>query len=329
MIQARAVMVVTPGEVNGIELKNIEIRDPGYGEIRVLVAAAGLNRADVMQRKGLYPAPQGTRADILGLEYAGTIERIGEGVSGFSVGDAVMGIVAGGAMCTHVVVHHREAMRVPPGMTLHEAAAVPEVFVTAWDALYKQAALQPGERCLIHAVTSGVGTAATQLCAVLGATSFGTSRSPEKLVRSMSYGLHHGVIPKEKNFSDNLLALTEGKGVHVVLDAVGVDYFHETLRCMAPLGRLVLIGLMGGAHGELSLAPIVTKRLSIMGSTLRARPLEDKCLIAQEFERTILPLFTRGLLRPVVDAVLPMSNIRDAHTKMERNETFGKLVLTW
>ncbi len=328
-IHARAVRIRETGGVEGLAIDEVTVREPGPGEVRVAVAAAGLNRADVMQRKGFYPAPPGYSPDVPGLEYAGIVERVGEGVSAWQPGDRVMAITGGGAMCTHVVAHARELIAVPAGMSLEEAAAVPEVFLTAWDALYLQAGLSMGETVLVHAVASGVGTAAVQLARATGVRLLGTGRSAEKLERVRSLGLDEGLVVTNARFADAVRALTDGRGADVVLDAVGASYFAENLDAMAPQGRMVMLGFMGGVNADVSLAPLLLKRLRVMGSVLRARPLEEKASLAQRFARTVVPMFVRGALRPVVDAVLPMTDVRAAHTRMERNDTVGKLVLVW
>lgn len=329
MESVRAVRIRGSGGVEVLEIGEVTGRDPGPGEVLVAVAAAGLNRADVLQRRGMYPAPPGVPADVPGLEFAGTVAALGPGVEGFAPGDRVMGITGGGAMSTAVVVHHRELVRVPAGMPLEEAAAIPEVFFTAWDALFGQAELRLGETALLHAVASGVGTAAVQLCRAAGVRSLGTSRSASKLAAVQALGLDGAIVAGDAGFAAAVAAQTAGRGVDVILDPVGADYLGENLRALAPLGRLVLIGLMGGAAGEVSLAPLLTKRLRVMGTVLRSRSLEAKATLAQRFAHEVLPLFERGALRPVIDAVMPMSEVRAAHARMERNETLGKLVLRW
>ncbi len=326
---ARAVRIREPGGVDVLEVSSVAVREPGYGEVLVAVAAAGLNRADLMQRKGLYPAPAGAPADVPGLEFAGTVAVVGEGVREWSVGDRVMAITSGGAMCERVVAHARELIAVPAAMSLTDAAAVPEVFLTAWDALFLQAKVTMGEVALVHSVASGVGTAAVQLCRAAGVRVIGTARSSEKLERVRALGLGEGVVVRDGRFADEVSHLAGARGVDVVLDAVGAAYLAENLQVMAPLGRLVMLGFMGGAQADVSLAPLLMKRLRVLGTVLRARPLEEKAALAREFTRAVLPLFASGVLRPVVDAVLPMGDVREAHARMERNDTVGKLVLAW
>lgn len=326
---ATAVRIREPGDLDVLEVGEVQVRAPGPGEVLVEVVAAGLNRADIMQRKGFYPAPPGYSSDVPGLEYAGSVLAVGEGVTEWSVGERVMAITGGGAMCTRIVAHARELMSVPEGMPFAEAAAIPEVFLTAWDALFSQAHLAMGETALIHAAASGVGTAAAQLCRAASARSIATVRTESKLARLLSLGFDEGIVVREGSFADDVMRLTRGRGVDVVLDPVGASYLGDNLHAMAPLGRLVLIAFMGGMHAEVPLAPILMKRLRVFGSTLRARPLEEKARVAREFSRTMLPLFARGTLKAVVDAVMPMSQIREAHSRMERNDTLGKIVMTW
>lgn len=328
-MQARAVVIEGKGDVDVLRLGSLEVRDPGPGEVLVEVAAAGVNRADTLQRRGFYPAPPGAPAQVPGLEYAGTVAQVGAGVSALRVGDRVMGIVAGGGMATHVVVHEREALRVPGGLDLQQAAAIPEVFLTAYDALFAQAGVGMGQDVLIHAVGSGVGTAALQLVRASGARAIGTSRSAGKLERCREFGLQDGLLIADKRFSAQVLERTGGRGVDVILDSIGAAYLGENLASLALRGKLVVIGLMAGATGELALSTLLSKRLQLLGSVLRSRPLEEKAALAQAFSRDVLPLFERGLLSPVIDAVLPMADIAQAHRRMEANDSFGKLVMTW
>ncbi|MCZ7685483.1 MAG: NAD(P)H-quinone oxidoreductase [Sandaracinaceae bacterium] len=329
---ARAVRIKSPGGPEVLHIDRVSVDAPGPGQLLVEVTAAGLNRADLLQRRGLYPAPKGVPEDVPGLEYAGHVAAVGDGVHAFAPGDEVMGIVAGGAMATHLVVHEREAIRVPGGLALTHAAAVPEAFVTAYDALFEQAELATGEHVLLHAVGSGVGTAALQLARLAGAHAIGTSRSQDKLDRCAELGLAHGILvdAKTPRFAERVRELTHGRGADVVLDLVGGAYLGENVDAMTPLGRMAVVGLLGGASAELSLAKLLQKRLRIFGTVLRTRPLEEKAALAQRFARRIAPFFAPGAgLSPVVDAVLPMSEVQAAHARMERNETFGKIVLTW
>lgn len=329
MIEAKAVRIVGKGDVDALTLGSLSVAPPGPSELLVRVAAAGLNRADTLQRKGFYPAPKGVVADVPGLEFAGRVERVGERVQDFAVGDAVMGIVGGGAMATHLVVHEREAVRVPKGMPLEEAAAIPEVFMTAYDAVFAQAGLRMGEVLLVHAVGSGVGTAALQLGLTAGARVVGTSRTEDKLARCRTLGLSDGLCVKDKTFAKALTQLLGGQGADVILDSVGAAYLGENIQALASCGRLVVVGLLGGATGELPLGALLAKRARVMGTVLRSRALEEKASLARAFTREVLPLFEQGKLRPIIDSVLPMSEVRTAHQRMEKNDSFGKIVLRW
>jgi putative PIG3 family NAD(P)H quinone oxidoreductase len=326
MRRAKIVIIREPGGPEVLAVGEREIRDPGPGEVLVEVAAAGVNRADCLQRKGFYPAPAGVWPDVPGLEFAGVVAALGLGVRSVAVGDRVMGITAGGGMSTLLVAHERELVPVPSGMSLTDAAAIPEVFFTAYDALFAQARLGMGQVVLIHAVGSGIGTAAFQLCLAAGATPVGTSRSPEKLARCEALGLPHGILAGEAGFAAGVLEVAKG-GAHVILDTIGAKYLEENVKAVATGGRIITIGLLGGAKGTLPLGALLAKRAHLTGSVLRSRPLEEKATLAQAFRRDVLPLFEAGRLKPIVDAVLPMSDIGDAHRRLESNETFGKLVM--
>lgn len=327
-MKGTAVRIRGKGDVDVLALDDFEVRAPGPGELLVQVKAAGLNRADLLQRKGFYPAPPGAPADVPGLEYAGTVVAVGEDVVSWKLGALVMGIVGGGGMATHIVVHEREAIRVPAGMGLTEAAAIPEVFVTAYDA-FLQAGLAAGELVVVHAVGSGVGTAAVQLAATAGAYVVGTSRTADKLTGARALGMHEGIVVEGGRFADKLGALAKGRLADVILDGVGAAYLAENAKALATRGRLVVIGLLGGATAEMPLGDFLRKRLTLIGTVLRTRPLEEKALLAQRFGREVVPQFERGALKPVIDMVLPMRDVREAHRRMEQNESFGKIVLAW
>jgi putative PIG3 family NAD(P)H quinone oxidoreductase len=319
------------GGVEVIELGETEIREPGAGEVQVEIAAAGLNRADVLQRKGFYPAPPGAPADVPGLEFAGTVVARGPGATLFEVGAAVMAVVAGGAMARRITLHERELAPVPRGLALTDAAAIPEVFLTAWDALVTQARLTGGETLLVHAAASGVGTAALQIARAVGARALGTTRSAGKLEALAVHGLAagDGIVPDGGRFASEVSARVAG-GAQVVLDCVGGAYLEENLRALASRGRLVLLGTLGGGGGGAApVGMILGKRATIIGTVMRARPLEEKIALARVATAHLVPLFERGGLRPVVHAVLPMTAVADAHARMERDENVGKLVLAW
>lgn len=327
---SKAVVIRGAGDVDVLEIVDVERPVAGAGEVLVEIAAAGLNRADCLQRRGFYPAPPGAPADIPGLEFAGTVVELGAGATRFAIGERVMGIAGGGAMATHIAAHERTLVPVPAALDLERAAAVPEVFMTAYDALFLQAGLTVGDEVVIHAAGSGVGTAAVQLVARAGARSIGTSRDEGKLERCRALGMAEGIlVDGEKRFADGVRALTGGHGAAIVLDPVGAAYLEENIRALAVGGRLVVIGLLGGASGALPLGLVLSRRARVLGTVLRSRHLEEKAELAQKFTAHVLPLLADGRLVPVVDSVMSMSEVRAAHRRMEANETFGKIVLRW
>ena len=324
----RAIVVREPGGPEVLELADRPLPVPGKEEIRVRVGASGLNRADLLQRQGSYPAPPGWPADIPGLEFAGVIDALGEGAEG-TIGDRVMGIVGGGGYAEAVVLHARQAVPIPRGMEIRDAGAVPEVFVTAWDALHRQMRLALGETVLLHAVGSGVGSAAVQLARTAGARVIGTSRSARKLEQALELGLDHGVLVRDDGWPREVLALTGGRGVDVLMDLVGGPYLGGNLRVLAVGGRMVVVGTTGGPKGEIDLRLLMGRRASLAGTVLRARPLEEKITLAREFSAAVVPLFERGVLRPVVDRVYRPEEVGAAHERLAANDTFGKLVILW
>jgi len=309
------------------QLREVPTPEPDANQIRVRVRAAGLNRADILQRKGRYPAPPGWPADIPGLEYAGEVELLGSGSRRWRLGDRVMGLVGGGAHAEYVVVHPDETMAIPSGLSFSQAAAVPEAFLTAWDALTTRGKLVKGERVLIHAVGSGVGTAAVQLAKRLGATTVGSSRSRSKLEQATALGLDEAIDTSEGGFAAKLSA-----PVNVILDVLGGPALAENLEALAPRGRLVLLGFLQGPSAELNLDPLLRKRLEIVGTVMRTRLLAERVPLVSEFSARIAPWFTgggAGVLRPVIGLTLPFAKIDEAHAAMEEDRNFGKIVLTW
>lgn len=296
---------------------------PGPGEILVRVHAAGLNRADLLQKAGRYPAPPGWPADIPGLEYAGEVMALGPGGERWAVGDRVMGLVGGGAHAERVVVHEDEAMAVPPGMAWTEAAAIPEAFLTAWDALVLRGRVGGGERVLCHAIGSGVGTAALQLAHVLGVTLIGTSRTPDKLARCAAMGMPHGVLSTDADWP-----LQVGGAVDVIIDSLGAQFLDQNLNLLTPRGRLVVLGtLTGGIAERLDMGLVLRRRLEIIGTAMRSRELTERRELVARFAVEVLPHFISGALRPIVDRVVPLAEFEAAHAAMAGNATFGKVVL--
>lgn len=333
LTRVRCIRFRGAGGVEVIEVGELEVRAPGAGEVAVEIAAAGVNRADLLQRRGLYPAPAGVPSDVPGLEFSGRVVERGPGANLWADGAAVMGITGGGAMARRIVVHERELLPVPAGVALVDAAAIPEAFLTAWDAIVLQAKLVEGEAVLIHAVASGVGTAAVQLARAVGARPLGTTRTAAKIDRvvGLELGLGRGeaVVAEGGRFAAAVQGLTGGAGAAVILDCVGAAYFEENLRALASRGRLVLLGTLGGATGPAPLGLLLGKRATVIGTVLRARPIEEKIALARAATARLVPLFERGALRPVIDAVLPMAACAEAHARVERDDNVGKVVLAW
>ncbi|MCL6262631.1 NAD(P)H-quinone oxidoreductase [Craterilacuibacter sp. RT1T] len=319
----RAVVQSGPGGVGTLAISMVEKPVPAAGQMRIRVMAAGLNRADIVQREGHYPAPAGA-SPILGLEVAGVVDEI-NGPSRFQPGDAVFGLLQGGGYADYAVLDEALAIPKPDAMSWAEAASLPEVWMTAWLNLVEVAALQAGERFLVHAGASGVGSAAIQLACLLGAEALASASADEKLDFCRSLGacqVFNG--RRDAAFAAQLKA--QG-GVDVILDPVGGSYFRENLACLNPDGRLVVIGVMGGRSAELNLGLLLVKRLRIMGSTLRSQPLVVRTRLARALEETILPALADGRVRVTLDSVYPLSAVADAHLYMEDNSNLGKVVL--
>jgi putative PIG3 family NAD(P)H quinone oxidoreductase len=324
----RAIVITRTGGPEVLEVQERPVPEPRGEQVRVRVRACALNRADLMQCRGYYPAPPGAPEDIPGLEYAGEVDALGPDVVGpVKVGDRVFGIIAGGGQAEYLVTHERMAVPIPDNLDFEQAAAVPEVFITAHDALESRANTRPGETVLIHAVGSGVGTAALQVARAMGCTVFGTSRSPEKLGRAAELGLDVGIESSHDDFADVVLARTGGNGVDVVIDLVGASALEGNLKALATRGRLVVVGLLGGGTGTVELSAILKKRLTVVGTTLRARPVEEKIAATRAFAARVVPWLARGLVRPVVDRVFALEDVRAAQQRLEANLGFGKVVL--
>ena len=299
-------------------------------QVLVRVRAAGLNRADLLQRQGRYPAPPGYSQEIPGIEFAGEVAEVGPLVQLWKPGQRVFGLAGGGAQAEYLVTQERLLAEVPQNLDWVEAAAIPEAFITAHDALWTQAELHPGETVLIHAVGSGVGLAAVQLVRAMNATAYGTSRTQNKIDRSRPFGLEDGVTVKD-GFEEMARAAekwTSGKGINVVLDLVGGPYVKASQALLANKGRMMLVGTTAGGSYELESRYVMSRRLRIQGTVLRARSLEEKSQATQSFAREVVPLLARGVLRPNVDSQFKMADVAKAHQRVESNETFGKVVLT-
>jgi putative PIG3 family NAD(P)H quinone oxidoreductase len=311
-----------------MRVQEVERPEPGPREILVRVRSSGLNRADLVQRIGRYPAPPGSPQDIPGLEYAGTVEAVGDKATLWSPGDRVLGIVGGGGYAEYVAVHERTAVKIPAGISLESAGAIPEVFMTAFDALFRQMNLSEGETVLIHAVGSGVGTAAVQLAHASGARAIGTSRTRDKVERALELGLDVGVFAGD-DWPEKVKEASGGEGADVILDLVGAAYLEGNLQVMASRGRQVVVGVPSGPKAEIDLRLLMGKRGLLKGTVLRARPLEEKIQLAREFERRVCPLFAARQVVPVVDRVFAPEEAPDAHRYLAGNENFGKVLLLW
>lgn len=323
----QAIVIERPGGPEVLTLREVPTPAPQRGEVRVRVRGSGVNRADLLQRQGLYPAPPDVPAEIPGLEFAGEIDAVGDGVTRWQVGDRVFGLVGGGAYAEMLVAHADTMAAIPPGVSFTDAAALPEAFITAWDAMVSQAGLQAGETVLIHAAGSGVGTAAVQIARAIGARALGTARTASKLTRAATLGLEGGIVAQEGKFAQEVLRATRGRGVDVVLELVGGDYCVEDLKCVAPRGRIVLVGLLAGRQATLDLGAILRSRITLRGTQLRGRSLGEKIQVADSFGRHVVPLFATGTLKPIVERLLPLGEAAQAHELLAGNSGFGKLVL--
>jgi putative PIG3 family NAD(P)H quinone oxidoreductase len=330
MPDMKAAFITKHGGPEALEVLEVEtLAPPAADRVRVRVHAAALNRADILQRMGYYPAPPGYPQNIPGLEFAGEVDAVGEEVRQWKRGQRVFGITGGGAQAEYVIVPENHLAEIPANLDWTEAAAVPEVFITAHDALFTSAQLRPGQTMLVHAAGSGVGTAAIQLAHAAGATAFGTSRTAEKLERAKEYGLAEALV-----LHDDLQVLvktvakwTGGRGVDVIIDLVGANYLEANLGSLAGKGRLVLVGSSAGAQAMIDFSTVMQKRLTIIGTVLRTRSNEGKATATRLFAQQVVPLLADGTVRPVIDRVYKLEEVRAAHARMESNDSFGKIVL--
>jgi NADPH:quinone reductase len=326
----KAVVIVTPGGVEGLEVREVDTPTPPQADrVCVRVHAAALNRADILQRLGRYPAPAGVVQNIPGLEFAGEVESIGEQATFWQPGQRVFGITAGGAQAEFVVVPENTLAEIPANLDWVQAAAVPEVFITAHDALFTQAKLTIGETVLVHAAGSGVGTAAIQLARAAGAVPYGTSRTAGKLERARAFGLADAItVGDEPNkIAEAVHSWTGGKGVNVILDLVGGAYLEANLASLSLKGRILLVGTTSGSTASFNISTVMTKRLTVIGTMLRSRSAEEKATATRLFASRVVPLLTSGAVQPVVDRAYKLEEIRAAHERLESNESFGKVVL--
>ena len=322
----RVVKVRKPGGVEELELAEVPDPEPTPGQLLVRVFATALNRADLLQRQGLYPPPEGA-SEILGLEWAGEIACVGRGVQGFEVGDRVFGLCAGGGYAELIAIDHRLAVPIPDVLSFDAAAAIPEAFYTAQETLFGLGELSSGESVLVHAGASGVGSAAIQLARMRGARVIATAGAEEKLVRCRELGAELAIGYRDSDFVEAVEAHLGRESVDVILDLVGAQYWERNLSLLTIGGRLLVVGLLGGAKIEVNLGKILLRRLRILGMAMRGRPLEEKIEVTRRFEREILPRLETGDLVPVIDSVFPFEEVRDAHERMEANRNVGKIIL--
>lgn len=324
----RYVAVTAPGGPEMLAIREMTAPEARRGEVLVAVQAAGVSRADVMQRQGNYPPPPGA-SPILGLEVAGTIADCGDGVTSWRPGDSVCALTNGGGYAEFVAVPHGQVLPIPKGWTFVEAATLPENAFTVYDNLFERGRLRAGESVLVHGGTSGIGTTAIQFARALNATVYATAGTPEKCAACVALGAAAAIDYRTQDFVAEIARLTSGKGVDVVLDIVGGDYIARDLQALALDGRIVSIATPRGRRIELDLGALFAKRATIMASSLRPRSAQEKTGIARRLEERIWPLLAQRVIRPVVDSVYPFERIADAHARMEESAHVGKIVLTW
>jgi putative PIG3 family NAD(P)H quinone oxidoreductase len=322
----RAVIVASPGGPEQLHVEDLPDPVIGDGEVLIAVAAAGVNRADLLQRMGHYPPPPGA-SDILGLEVSGRVAGVGRDVSTVVEGDRVMALLAGGGYAELAAVPAAQVVRVPDNLDLIEAGGIPEVFITAHDALFTRARLQDGETVLIHGGGGGVGTAAIQLAKTHGCRVLVTAGSAAKLARCIELGADAGINYATEDFVARTRELTDGRGADVVLDIMGASYLGRNLDVVAADGRIVVIGMQGGTHANIDLGVMMRRRVSLISTALRARPAKQKATIVAAFAADVVPALAAGTLRPVIDRVLPLEDAAEAHRLMESSGAVGKIVL--
>ena len=323
----RAVVVNEPGGPEVLTVAEVPDLSPGPGEVLIEVAAAGLNRADLLQRMGFYPPPPGA-SDVIGMEVSGTIAALGDGVTTWQVGDRVCALLAGGGYASQVVAPAGQVMPIPDGIELVDAAALPEVACTVWSNVFMVGALQPHETFLVHGGAGGIGTMAIQLAHQFGARVFTTAGSPEKRALCASLGADVVIDYREETFEDVIADHTDGRGVDVILDNMGAKYLARNVDALADSGRLVIIGLQGGTRAELDINALMRKRAAVIGTTLRSRSVEGKSAICASVVEHVWPLVAGGYVKPVVDVVLPLEEVADAHRRMEAGDHAGKILLS-
>ncbi|MEX1108053.1 MAG: NAD(P)H-quinone oxidoreductase [Dongiaceae bacterium] len=322
-----AIEIRTPGGPEALVPGERPVPQPAKGELLIDVAAAGVNRPDILQRQGGYPPPKGA-SDIPGLEVAGRVVALGEGVTNFALGDAVCALLAGGGYAEYAAVPALQCLRVPKGMGMVEAAAIPETFFTVWTNVFERGALAPEETFLVHGGTSGIGTTAIQLAHVFGARVFATASGPDKCKACRDLGAEIAIDYRKEDFVEVVKDATDGRGADVILDMVGGDYVARNLKSLALEGRLVQIAFLKGSKVELDLLPMMLKRQFVTGSTLRPRSPAEKGAIATALRTRVWPLLEAGKVRPVIFKTFPLAQAAEAHRLMETNKHIGKIVLT-
>jgi len=322
-----AIAIVKPGGPEVLVAQEIARPEPGQGEILIRVEAAGVNRPDTIQRMGFYAPPPGA-PDTPGLEVAGEVVATGPGVTAWKTGDRVCALVGGGGYAAYCVAHESHALPIPKGFSAIEAAALPETFFTVWTNVFERAALKGGETLLIHGGSSGIGTTAIQLGRMFGARVFATAGSAEKCAACASLGAEAAINYREQDFVAETKALTSGRGVDVILDMVGGDYIARNIQAAAQDGRIVSIAFLNGSTAEINFMPVMLKRLTLTGSTLRPRSIEEKASIARVLKEKVWPLLDAGRVKPRIDATFPLTEASKAHELMEKSSHIGKIVLT-
>ncbi|HJM27488.1 MAG: NAD(P)H-quinone oxidoreductase [Acidimicrobiales bacterium] len=321
----KAIVLEQHGGIESLQIKEIPTPQPDNKEILVKIHATALNRADILQRKGLYPGPQ-TEYEIPGLEFSGIVVTNGSNANLYEKGDAIMGIVASGSYAEYLTVHERQVMPVPENLTLSEAAGIPEAWFTAFDALIDKGNLQNGDTCLIHAGASGVGTAAIQIAKNAGAK-VAVTASTQKIGICRELGAELTIDYTEKDFVEETRHWSDNQGVNVIIDLVGGDYLAKNLESLAPKGTIVQVGLMGTGKPEIDLGIMLRKRANLIGTVLRSRTLEEKIDLTEKFSKLILPKFTNGEFKVYIDSVYSLENTAEAHTRMEQNHNIGKIII--
>ncbi|MEQ8325679.1 MAG: NAD(P)H-quinone oxidoreductase [Parvibaculum sp.] len=322
-----AIAIREPGGPEVLEPREIATPEPGHGEILIKVAAAGVNRPDTIQRMGLYPPPPGS-PETPGLEVAGDVVSTGPGVTLWKTGDKVCALVGGGGYAEYCLAHEAHALPVPKGLSMTEAAALPETFFTVWTNVFERGALKAGETFLIHGGTSGIGTTAIQLAHIFGAKVIATAGSAEKCAACEKLGADVAINYRERDFVEEVKRATDGRGADVILDMVGGDYIARNIQACAADGRIVSIAFLNGSTAEVNFMPVMLKRLTLTGSTLRPRSIEEKAALAAVLREKVWPLIEAGRVKPLVDTVFPLSEASKAHALMEKSSHIGKIVLT-